>query len=288
MRQLNNLTYYICGLLFCCCFPLLGQEQQKSDTHTASSSFMLSLGKSHLLDTYLTQSNYEGLHLSLLHEFMNFTDKHTQKWAYQCLSGVEFSTTQTIFQQGRYWQGAIDFNATTYRLFSPARNLHIGVGPSLGMEAGFIYNLRGGNNPATAKLSVHAGAGAMISYQCLKWKKLPLYFRYQAIVPAVSAFFSPHFGQSYYEIFTLGNRKGTCIIGSFHNRFDLDQLFTVDMSLGRGYLRLGYSGKMHLTNVHHIKTRIISHSFLIGYTREFIPFYRRNAADPERRSNPIF
>ncbi len=285
MRQLNLTIYFVCCLSFFCA-PLWGQ-QQKND-HTASSSLMLSVGKSHLLDTYLTQSNYQGLHLSLNHELLHFANSHSQKWAHQFLSGVEFSTCQTAFKQGRYWQGAVDFNATSFRMYNPARNLHVGVGPSLGMEAGFIYNLRGGNNPATAKLSVHAGVGAMITYQILKWKKLPLYFRYQAILPAMSVFFSPHYGQSYYEIFTLGNNKGTCIFGAFYNRFDLDQLLTVDMAIGRGYLRLGYSGKMHLTNVHHIKTRIISNSFLIGYTREFIPFYRRKAAEPARRSNPIF
>lgn len=67
------------------------------------------------------------------------------------------------------------------------------------------------------------------------------------ILPFAGMFFGPAFGQSYYEMFEVGNLEGTIHFGSFHNQFHMNNLVTVDLPLGRGALRLGYRNTIYST-----------------------------------------
>ena len=72
------------------------------------------------------------------------------------------------------------------------------------LNGGFIYNLRNSNNPAQAKAYGSIDASAMAIYK-FKIGNYPLVLRYQANLPLMGLMFSPEYGQSYYEIFSLGH-----------------------------------------------------------------------------------
>ena len=64
--------------------------------------------------------------------------------------------------------------------------------------------------------------------------------RYQVNVPMIGLMFSPHYGQSYYEIFSLGNSSGVIQFTSLHNQPSLRQMLSVDLPIGYTKMRFSY------------------------------------------------
>ena len=99
-------------------------------------------------------------------------------------------------------------------------------------------------------------------------KNYPVTLRYQMNLPVVGVMFSPHYGQSYYEIFTLNNKSGVVKLTSLHNQPSLRQLFTVDFPVGQVKMRLAYIWDAQQSKVNGIKTHIYSHVFMVGFVKE--------------------
>ncbi|MEG1587062.1 MAG: DUF3316 domain-containing protein [Bacteroidales bacterium] len=256
---------------------------------SVTSSTMLGIGSSDVLDTYLTPLDYSGFHLSLLNERMQVARFGAGKWVNQQKIWVEYSSNDNSAQNGLVATGFLGYSWGTNWKQKLAPGLVVMAGPYVAAETGFIYNLRNGNNPASAKLSVETGAAVMGVYQLNLFPKFPITLRYQASMPVMSVFFSPHYEQSYYEIFSLGNTDGIVRFGSFHNRFDMNNYFTVDLPVGAMNLRIGFLNKIHNTHVNDIKTRRISNSFLIGFSKEFLPFSRKKpSVNATRINNALF
>lgn len=259
-------------------FLFSASAQDSAGIRSVTSSTMLGIGSSDVLDTYLTPLDYRGFHLSLLNERLQIAAFGKGNWVNQQKVWAEYSSNDNEAQNGLVATGFIGYSWGTMWRRQIADGLTVMAGPYAGADAGFIYNLRNGNNPASAKISVEAGASLMGVYQLNVFPKFPITFRYQASLPVMSVFFSPHYEQSYYEIFSLGNTDGIVRFGSFHNRFDMNNYFTADFPIGAINLRIGYLNKIHNTHVNDIKTRRISNSFLIGFSKEFLPFNRKKGS----------
>lgn len=81
--------------------------------------------------------------------------------------------------------------------------------------------------------------------------------RYQVNVPMIGLMFSPHYGQSYYEIFSLGNSSGVIQFTSLHNQPSLRQMLSVDLPIGYTKMRFSYRQTCNnpmLTESRHIPT----------------------------------
>lgn len=83
----------------------------------------------------------------------------------------------------------------------------------------------------------------------------------------VGAFFSPEYGETYYEIY-LGNHAGLAHCGWWGNHFRIDNLLAADISLGTVALRVGYHLDFSSGKVHDIVTRHTTHSLVIGLTHD--------------------
>ena len=100
--------------------------------------------------------------------------------------------------------------------------------------------------------------------------------------PFAGVLFSPHYGQSYYEIFNLGNNSGIVKFSSFHNKLAMKNYLTVDFPISKVTMRLGYIGSWYQSDVNGIHDHIISHSFMVGFVKEFISFGGRRIKNPDQ------
>jgi hypothetical protein len=92
----------------------------------------------------------------------------------------------------------------------------------------------------------------------------------------IGAFFSPGYGQSYYEIFVLGNDSGVVHFATPANQRGLRNYITVDYPIGKVNLRAGYLRNFYRTKTNNLITSISSHQFVIGLAFESLSFGRKD------------
>ena len=110
----------------------------------------------------------------------------------------------------------------------------------------------------------------------------PLTLRYQPVLPVAGVFFSPDYGELYYEIY-LGNHSGLAHFAWWGNYFMLDNHLTADLSLGATSLRLGYSGRIFSSKVNDIVTHVFTHAFVVGISGEWMSLNPRKGISADAR-----
>lgn len=166
------------------------------------------------------------------------------------------------------YSGIINWNYALHYQFRINEQLKILAGPMLDLNGGCIYNERNSNNPAQAKAYGSLAASGMLIYK-FRIKRYPFILRYQANLPLAGAMFSPEYGESYYEIFSLGNGGKNVRFTSLHNNPSLRQMLTLDFPINRIKMRIGYVCDIQQAKVNNLKTHVYSHNFMIGFVRNF-------------------
>ena len=131
---------------------------------------------------------------------------------------------------------------------------------------GGIWNTRNGNNPGQAKLDLCIDLSGMAYYNLRIGKKNCL-LRYQVNIPFVGMAFSPNYGQSYYEIFSLGHYDRNAVFAHIGNMPSMRHLLTADIPLGRHILRIGYNGQFNQSTFNELRYHSYSHNFMIGFVK---------------------
>ena len=182
-----------------------------------------------------------------------------------------------------------------------------------------IYIRRNSNNPAQAKAYGGLGASGMLIYK-FHIARYPLTVRYQANLPLLGVMFSPEYGESYYEIFSLGNGGRNVVFTSLHNNPSLRQLVTLDFPIrtvtlrthymvlrytslhnqppmrqlltldnpqGLTTLRVGYLGDYQQSKVNNLKSHAYSHDFMIGFVRNLYLLRGKNRISMPLKVTPF-
>lgn len=239
-----------------------------------TSSYMIEAGSSQLADTYITPLFYDGWHGALSYErnqAMKFAPAH---WSMQLMARATFDRAQNPARNAAMLNAEAELRWAMQRRWNlPIKGLRVGIGPAIDARGGVLYLSRNGNNPASAKGAITIDALGFASYR-LTVGKLPITLRYQADLPIVGAFFSPDYGQLYYEIW-LGEHKGLVRAAVWGEYFRLDNLLTADLHFGGTTLRLGYHNDVISTKTRGIISRRVTHAFVLGIVTEWLSLNTR-------------
>ena len=250
--------------------------QERPVTHTT----LLGIGVVHQLDTYLSPLNYSGPQLQFVHETLRTTHLADSAITFQTLWQGNASMTKNTAGNVRNLGGDVSFDAAWhYRLLEKWNGFQFLLGPQIGANAGVLYNTRNGNNPAQALVGMHLSASATASYKFRLWRQ-PLIARYQLDVPLLGLAFSPNYGQSYYEIFSLGNTDHNVCFTHPFNAFSSRHLLTVDIPLWGFTLRTGYLCDIRQTHLNNLKHHSYTHAFMLGWVR-YLSIHHPHRKTPE-------
>lgn len=263
------------------------------DNKTSMRSTMIGVGSANVLDTYLSPYSYKGTEVRIMRETMRMTHLMDGKVSNQTLIDVNGSMlenrakTADEYAAGiRYsigWHYNINFNNGNdndngndkFKPFHPsngegaAGDFGIGFGPVMSGYLGGIWNTRNGNNPGQAKLDLCIDLSGMAYYNLRIGKKNCL-LRYQVNIPFVGMAFSPNYGQSYYEIFSLGHYDHNAVFAHIGNMPSMRHLLTADFPIGRNTLRIGYSGQFNQSLFNELRYHSYSHNFMIGFVKRVV------------------
>jgi len=271
------IVLFVWFFFFC---VLYAQEREPLSVETVNQSTLFGIGQAFLSDSYLSPLTYSGVSMTLMHDRIKGSPHLKGNLLLQQQFQIETAITKNPTASASEYYGDINYHLNGYYPLLRTTNFRLFGGGGFDASLGGIYNVRNSNNPGSLKTSVNLNLATMALYN---WRMIT--FRWQLSSPFAGMFFSPEYGHSYYEIFTLGNNKGTIHFGSFHNQLALRNYFTVDVPLNRITLRAGYLGDYYRTDVNQLTTKIVSHHFMIGLAAESINFGGRKAKrNPSIRS----
>ena len=248
-------------------FRLQAQEADREQvSRIVVRSLMAGGGWANVLDTYLSPLEYTGGGARIVFESMQNTRWRQGRWKVQHQVQLQYAYTKNPSGSADMHAGLLTYSYALLYKFPMAGRLQVLAGPMLDVNGGVVYNQRNSNNPAQAKAYGGLGASGMLAYR-FHIGRYPLLLRYQAQLPLLGVMFSPEYGASYYDMFSLGHGSGSVRFTSLHNHPSLRQLLTLDMPIGTGILRVGYLCDLQQAKVNGLKTHHYSHDFLLGFVR---------------------
>lgn len=263
------------------------QEDSLRATRYVMRSTLFGVGHSNVFETYLSPLEYTGTEVRFLHESMRMTRLLGGKVSGQSLIQVNASYNKNISQTAEMYAGLVNWSyALHYQFRMNDDKLKILVGPMLDLNGGVVYNRRNSNNPAQAKAYGGLGASGMLIYK-FRIARYPLTVRYQANLPLLGVMFSPEYGESYYEIFSLGNGGRNVVFTSLHNNPSLRQMVTLDFPIRNVTMRVGYVCDIQQSKVNNLKSHAYSHDFMIGFVRNLYLLRGKNCISMPLKVTPF-
>ncbi len=233
-----------------------------------SHAWLFGVGKTNRLDTYLSPLEYTGPELHIVRETMRPTRWLCGRITTQSLVTGGVAYTHSPTDDGKAWSGQLDGRLGYHYNWTPVPGLRLMAGGQVGGGLGFQYNTRNGNNPAQARMDVALSASLLAIYK-FRLGRLPLTARLQTDAPLVGAMFTPNYGQSYYELFSLGHYDHNVRFTHPGNAPSVSWLMTLDVPVATAVVRLGYWGDVRQSHVNHLKRHAWSQAFVVGWVKHF-------------------
>jgi hypothetical protein len=262
-------------ILFSCLFYSLSAQTDTSYPNAINEGTLVGIGGYHIKNTYLSPIQYSGTGLRIVNERMQMVAKSEQRISSYQVLDIDLSSVSNPAGTVGALAGFADYTFGYHYRFQPAKDIKLLAGASVKGMFGFVYNTQSANNPIATHIDLDLNISAMGIYT-FRIKNYPLTCRLQTDIPLAGTLFTPAFGQSYYEIFGLGNTSGVVGFSSLHNKFAMRNYFSVDFNVSKITLRAGYLNSLYMTDMKDIQTRYISHNLMIGFVKEFISYSGKN------------
>jgi hypothetical protein len=263
------MTYYKIWLTALLTFCFLGSSySQNGDNERAQTrSLLFGLGRSSVIETYLSPYKYSGPDYRL--DFSLDKDSKSGLATFQHDINLDYARSTDNSERGLYHTAFLNYTFSYLRKVISTDKLHLKIGGAPDFLLGAIYNTRNDNNPAEAKVDLNLDFAGRLDYR-FRWKQTPVLLSYDLKVPVLGAGFSPDYGQSYYEIFELGNRANIVHLLSFRNQWTFNNKLTMELPVGKYALKFGYLFNLYQTRISNIETSVMNHNLLIGISGDIL------------------
>lgn len=252
------LIFLISFLFLISSLPGRGQVQ-----HTV----LFGVGHASVLDTYLTPYTYSGVGLSV-----GYQTERLARWGENRVTvmgqyRLEGAIAGSPVSGGSMYDVQLQLaGGMHYNWYLLDRRLRLAVGGLAGIAGGGSMSSLGGNNPAQGRLAAEVMASGIAEYRFpvrqTEWKA-----RLQMDAPLLGAAFSQQYGESYYELFSLGHYNHNVCFVYPGNAPTLRLQATISIPVGKSYLTLGYGADVRQSHLNGIKQHGWYNQFLIGFTR---------------------
>lgn len=229
-------------------------------------TYLLGMGKNHVYDSYLSPLDYAGSTLGFTRIGERTMQRGQGRWSQMTYFDLNASQLHNPVGNATTWDGELQFNYGQHYHLMAQPKWNVALGGLLGAHLGGTYNTRNGNNPGQLHMALDLAVSAVAARQFALWKKRWTW-RTQCDIPVMGTFFTPNYGQSYYEIFTLGHAHENIVFSHPFNAPSLRLLSTISIPFGTSSLTLGYKADIRQSTVHHLDRHAWHHTFLIGYTK---------------------
>ena len=245
-----------------CALSCNAQVITESGERPVTSVYSLEIGGVQDLSTYLSPLYYDGLDLALSASWT----KAFQRWPDRCVmrfeSAIDLQRMLNPVGTARMWGLTGRFNWGLLWRKSFLRDWRLTIGPMIDIYGGAMYLVRNGNNPVTALASAGMDVAGSLSYR-FRIGRIPVEVSDEVRIPTISGFFSPQYGETYYEIY-LGNHSGLAHFGWWGNAMGVDNLLSFKLNLGKTGLMLGYRFDLRTFQSCGLKTQLMRNAFVIG------------------------
>ena len=235
---------------------------QDSLPRPVTSVYRLEVGAANARSTYLSPLRYSGSIWSVSGDWSKAFQKNPEHLVMSFSAALNYRSMLNPPGSARMLGIDARFDwGMAYRWHLP-ENLQLTAGALFDLTGGALYLPRNGNNPVTIPARVGFDIDASLSWR-FKIGKLPMLLTERVSIPFIGAFFSPQYGETFYEIY-LGNHSGLAHCGWWGNNFGINNLLSVKMDFGRTALEIGYRYDYKSYYANHLFTATAANSFVIG------------------------
>ncbi|MCQ2337783.1 MAG: DUF3316 domain-containing protein [Paludibacteraceae bacterium] len=178
--------------------------------------------------------SFEGLHVG------NYRKKENNIfWSF--IDRLDYSWMHNSSQTARMHYVSVKLDFGTHYAFDLGRGFKLSAGGLVDVSGAVGYVPRNVNNIASADVQFGLRAVATVHYRYRVNDRFSFACHYGLTTPVVGCFFSPEYGESYYEIWKhLSSSLARDLhFSSFHNRHGVSGIFDFDFIFRTGVLTVG-------------------------------------------------